>query len=309
MAQEILVVGSIAFDSIETPAGVVADELGGSATHFSIAASYFAPVRLVGVVGSDFPRQHIELLERHGIDTGGLTIQDDGQTFRWQGRYHGAMNEAETVSVALNVFGDFEPQIPEHYRATPFVFLANGSPQTQRATLEQLTAPRFIVMDSMNLWIHTQRDALLDMIGRVDCLVCNEDEARDLTDRHNLVSAGRQIQRLGPQTVVVKKGQHGALLFHEGGCFPMPALPLDDVVDPTGAGDSFAGGFLGALARGGEVNLDALRNAMVYATVLASYNVEAFGLRRTATLDHELIEQRLQLYVETMTPIVESRLV
>lgn len=302
----ILVVGSIAFDSIETPVGRVENELGGSATHFSCAASYFAPVRLVGVVGHDFPPSFLHLFDERKVDTEGLHVAD-GHTFRWTGRYQGAMNHAETISVALNVFGEYEPKIPAKFRDSPFVFLANGSPTTQRAVFEQLTRPKFVVLDTMNLWIHTQRDALLEMVSRVDCLVLNEDEAKDLTEQHNLVSAGRRVQELGPSTVVLKKGQHGSLLFHQDHVYPVPALPLSAVVDPTGAGDTFAGGFVGALARAGEISIESMRSSMLYATVMASFNVEAFGLRRVRELDLRAIDERHQAFVELLTPTAAMR--
>ncbi len=307
-AKAVLVVGSIAFDTIETPSGKVDDELGGSATHFSAAARFLCPVRLVGVVGEDFPQPFRDAFSEWGVDTEGLTTVD-GETFRWSGRYQGALNEAETLEVHLNVLGSFEPQIPAGYRDTPFVFLANGTPSAQHAVLDQLDACEFSVLDTMNLWIRNERDALIKLIGRIDCMVLNEDEGRLLTQLHNSVAAGRAIQRLGPRTVVIKKGEHGALLFHEDDCFPIPAYPTETVVDPTGAGDTFAAGLVSSLASQGEVNVSTLRRAMLHGTVMASFNVEDFGLRRMRALTREDIEARLAHLVELISPITQSTLV
>ena len=241
----LLVVGSIALDSVETPHGVVKDALGGSATYFSYAASYFTPVRLVGVVGEDFPDEHRATLEGRNIDTSGLVVQPGGETFRWRGKYQGDMNEAETLEVHLNVLGTFDPDLSPEFAETPYVFLANGSPVMQRKVLSQAKGRKLAVADTMNFWIETQRDELYDLLREVDGLVLNDGEARMLTEEVNLVRAGRKVLELGPKFVIIKKGEHGAMFLAADEAFVMPAFPLADVVDPTGAGDSFAGGFMG----------------------------------------------------------------
>src|SRR5258708_760239 len=243
----LLVVGSIALDSVETPHGVVTDALGGSATFFSYAASYFTPVRLVGVVGEDFPAAHRGMLEGRNIDTSGLKIEKDGKTFRWRGKYSGDMNMAETLEVHLSVFGSFDPELPPQFTDTPFLFLANGSPVVQRKVLSQAKNRQLVVADTMNLWIEIQRDELYALLREVDGLVLNDGEARMLTGEINLVRAGQKILDLGPKFVIIKKGEHGALFLSREETFVMPAFPLAHVVDPTGAGDSFAGGFMGYL--------------------------------------------------------------
>ncbi len=297
----LLVVGSIALDSVETPHGIVTDALGGSATFFSYAASYFTPVRLVGVVGEDFPSAHREMLEGRRIDTSGLKIETHGKTFRWRGRYTGDMNMAETLEVHLNVFGAFDPEVPPAFRETPFVFLANGSPVVQRKVLEQVKNPTLIVADTMNLWIETQRDELLALLREVDGLVLNDGEARMLTEEINLVRAGWKVLELGPRFVIIKKGEHGALFLSRSETFVMPAFPLGEVVDPTGAGDSFAGGFMGYLASTGKPDPANLKTAMAYGTILASFNVEDFSLRRFQRTDRAEINHRLEQYREMMS--------
>ncbi len=292
----LLVVGSIAFDSVETPFGVVDDALGGSATYFSYAASYFTPVRLVGVVGEDFPNEHRRLLESRNIDTAGLMVKPGGSTFRWRGKYQGDMNSAETLEVHLNVLGDFEPELPPLFAETPFVFLANGHPTTQLKVLRQATKRQLVVADTMNLWIETQRDELLELLREVDGVVMNDGEARLLTEEVNLVRAGRKILEMGPKFIVVKKGEHGAMFLGRDESYVMPAYPLADVVDPTGAGDSFAGGFMGYLAQAGRSDPAALKMAMACGTVVASFNVEDFSLRRFQRTDRAEIDARLDLY-------------
>lgn len=292
----LLVVGSIALDSVETPFGVVDDALGGSATYFSYAASYFTPVRLVGVVGEDFPNEHRTMLEERGIDTSGLVIEKDGATFRWRGKYEGDMNMAETLEVHLNVLGTFNPDLPQSFVETPFVFLANGSPDMQRKVLHQAKSRKLAVADTMNFWIETQRDPLYALLREVDGLVLNDGEARLLTDEVNLVRAGRKVLELGPRFVIIKKGEHGALFLSRDQSFVMPAYPLADVIDPTGAGDSFAGGFMGYLASTGRTDPDALKTAMAYGTVVASFNVEDFSLRRMQRTERAEIDRRLDAY-------------
>ena len=294
----LLVVGSVAFDSVETPFGLAPEVLGGSAVYFSYAASFLTPVQLVGVVGEDFPEEYIQQLQAHDIDTAGLVVQPGGQTFRWKGRYEGAMDSAETLEVALNVFGDFEPNLPEAFRNTEYVFLANGSPRLQRNVLSQARKPKLSICDTMNLWIETERDELTALLGEVDGLVINEAEAAQLTEETNLVLAGKKIAKMGPWLVVVKKGSHGSLLFHDGACYPLPAYPAETVKDPTGAGDSFAGGMMGYLASQDDLSPETIRRSIVYGTVMASYNIEDFSLQRFEKLDREQIESRVDELLE-----------
>ncbi len=292
----LLVVGSIAFDSVETPHGVVHDALGGSATYFSYAASFFTPVRLVGVVGEDFPHTHRELLEGRGVDTSGLIVEPGGKTFRWRGKYVGDMNSAETLEVHLNVLGTFSPDLSEAFASTPFVFLANGHPGTQRKVLRQAKSRKLVVADTMNFWIETEHDELMKLLTEVDGLVMNDGEARLLTGEVNLVAAGQKVLDLGPRFVIIKKGEHGAIFLSAEETFVMPAFPLAHVVDPTGAGDSFAGGFMGYLASVGAVDARALKTAMAYGTVVASLNVEDFSLRRFQRTDRAEVDRRLEHY-------------
>jgi sugar/nucleoside kinase (ribokinase family) len=292
----LLVVGSIALDSVETPRGVVENALGGSATFFSYAASYFTPVRLVGVVGEDFPQAHREMLETRQIDTSGLVVERGGATFRWRGKYVGDMNMAETLEVHLNVLGTFNPDLSPRFAETPFVFLANGHPATQRKVLRQAHARKLVVADTMNFWIETQRDELYALLTEVDGLVLNDGEARLLTDEINLVRAGRKVLELGPKFVIIKKGEHGALFLSASETHVMPAYPLPEVVDPTGAGDSFAGGFMGYLASHGKPNPTALKRAMAYGTVVASFTCEDFSLYRLQRTERHEIDRRLEVY-------------
>ncbi len=297
----LLVVGSVAFDSVETPHGTVTDALGGSASFFSYAASFFTPVRLVAVVGEDFPDAHRALLEGRNIDTSGLVVEKGGKTFRWRGKYTGDMNTAETLEVHLNVLGTFSPELSSTFAETPFVFLANGHPATQLKVLEQAKKRKLIVADTMNLWIETQRDALYALLQVVDGLMLNDGEARMLTEEINLVRAGRAVLEMGPKFVIIKKGEHGALFVSREGMFVMPAYPLAEVVDPTGAGDSFAGGFMGYLASTGKSDQAALKRAMAYGTIVASFNVEDFSLNRFLRTGRDEIERRYESYRTMMS--------
>jgi len=288
----VLVVGSVALDTVETPHGRVEEVLGGSACYFSYAAGLFTRVRLIGVVGEDFDGSYVEGLQKQGIDVEGL-VRRPGKTFRWSGRYRGTMNAAETVDVELNVFGDFDPVVPEKYLDTKFVFLANGSPHLQHKVRRQLPDATLVVCDTMNLWIETERAALVELLGEVHGVVLNDDEARQLTGRDNLIRASREILDMGPDLVVVKKGEHGALLALPEGFAVLPAYPTLEVVDPTGAGDSFAGAMLGHLARCGEVTETSLREALGYGTVVASITVEDFSLRRLCSCTLAEVEARL----------------
>ncbi len=292
----LLVVGSVAFDTVETPHGVVEKALGGSATFFSYAASFFTPVRLVGVVGEDFPHTHREMLEARNVDTSGLVVEKGGKTFHWKGRYQGDMNTAETLEVHLNVLGTFDPDLSPKFAETPYVFLANGSPSMQRKVLSQSKNRKLVVADTMNFWIETQRDELNALLKEVDGLVLNDAEARMLTEEVNLVRAGWKVLDLGPKFVIIKKGEHGAMFLSAEETFVMPAYPVADVVDPTGAGDSFAGGFMGYLASTGKTDMATLKTALAYGTVVASLNVEDFSLRRFQRTERGEIDQRLASY-------------
>ncbi len=294
--EPVLVVGSVAVDAIITPRESRDACPGGSAVFFAMAASYFAPVRLVGVVGDDFPEQTIRDLERHQVDLEGLQRIAGGKTFRWKGRYHENMNQRDTLETHLNVFETFQPKLPPAYRDTPFLFLANIQPTLQLDVLEQVSGPRLVGMDTMNLWIEIARDDLGRVLSAVDVLTINEEEVLQLSGEHNLLRAARAVQDLGPKNVVVKRGEYGAVLFHGDEIFVTPALPLDDVVDPTGAGDSFAGGFMGYLARIGDLSGEHLRRAMIYGTVLASYCVQGFSYEAMDRLTLEDVQRRFDRF-------------
>ena len=293
----LLVVGSVALDTVETATARRDDVLGGAASFFSVAASFLAPVRLTGVVGSDFPEEHVALLRRHQIDLLGLE-RASGRTFRWSGRYSNDFNLRTTLDTQLNVFEHFRPRLPGAWRDSPYVFLANIDPELQLDVLTQVDRPRFVACDTMNYWIEGKREALEKLLQRVDLLMLNDDEARLLARHGNLPSAARAIRALGPRAVVIKRGDAGALLFHEGGVFAAPAFPLEEVVDPTGAGDSFAGGFMGWLARAGATSPSDIRTAMILGSVLASFSVEAFSLDRFRTLELGDIRERFAAFVD-----------
>ncbi len=293
--RSLLITGSIALDTVKTPVEEHHDLLGGSASYAAIAASFFTPVHVVGIVGSDFPEPYLDLYRKHGVDLDGLQIAD-GKTFRWSGEYEWDLNKRRTLSIALNVFETFQPKLPTHYRTTPYVFLANISPQLQMHVLAQVERPKFIVADTMDLWIETQRDALRELLRKIDCLILNESEARELMKETSLVKAGRAILKLGPKYVCIKKGEHGCLLFGADLFFSAPAYPLEDIHDPTGAGDCFAGAFTGYIAKTGLINDSTLRKAVVYGSVIASYNVEAFSLGRLLTLTQRDIQRRYKVF-------------
>ena len=291
----ILCVGSIALDTVETPEGRAEEALGGSLVYFACAGSLFTQIRLVGVVGRDFPDRHIEFLRARGVDLAGLEVRD-GETFRWHGRYHADMNVRDTVSVRLNVFGEFDPVLPPAFADSEYVFLGNCRPALQAKVLGQVRGRKFVMADTMNLWVENHRTELEDLLRRVDGVLMNDEEARLLTGRRNLILAGEEVLRRGPRVLVIKKGEHGALLFADGRCAPFPAFPTRRVVDPTGAGDSFAGGLLGFLAAAGEVSFDALRRAVAYAAVLASFTVEDFGLERLRRVTRREVDGRFDEY-------------
>jgi sugar/nucleoside kinase (ribokinase family) len=292
----ILVVGSIALDNIETPSGKRERSLGGACTFFSIAASLYDRVCMVGVVGQDFPAEHLDYLAGRNIDLRGVQVRE-GETFSWSGRYGRDLDSAETLDTRLNVFADFHPIIPDELRATPFVFLANIDPDLQIEVLDQMQAPRLTVLDSMNYWITSKRGGLTRALGLVDAVILNEAEVKLYTGIGNLISAAQAILDLGPSILVIKKGQHGSLLVTRGDqlCmthFQAPAYPLSNVVDPTGAGDTFAAGFVGHLARTGDLSLAGLRKAVIHGTVMASFKIEDFSIDRLRTLTQDEIQSR-----------------
>ncbi|QDT68438.1 putative sugar kinase YdjH [Planctomycetes bacterium MalM25] len=302
----LLVVGSVAIDNVETPSDRRDEMLGGSASHFSYAASFFTPVQLVGVVGDDFPTEHTELLQGVGVDTAGLQRTEGGKTFRWTGRYLPNMNDRETLDVQLNVFGEFDPVVPESFRDAKLVFLANGVPAVQAKVLAQATDRQLVVADTMDLWINEHRADLDALVKQIDGLVLNDGEAKLLTGEQNLVAAGEAVLELGPRFAIVKKGEHGAMYFgrNEQGeieAHVLPAYPTREVIDPTGAGDSFAGGLMGYLAESGELTAEAFKKAMAYGTVVASYNVEGFGLERLTQVDRDEIDNRYADYKQMLT--------
>lgn len=276
----LLVVGSVAFDCIETPTDKRDDVLGGSAVFFSYAASFFSPVRMIGAVGEDWPEEHTALLKRKGIDTSGLQIIPGGKTFRWRGRYLPNMNDRETIEVHLNVLDEFQPKLGPTHQDCRFLFLGNASPAVQLDVLKQAKNAELTVADTMDLWINIQRDELNELLTKIDGLVLNDAEAKLLAEDENLVRAGHAIRAMGPKFVVIKKGEHGAMFFSEHEMYVMPAFPTEKVLDPTGAGDSFAGGMMGHLASLGRFDPQALKEALAYGTVTASFTVEDFSLGR-----------------------------
>ena len=288
---DLAVVGSVALDSVTTPFGKVREVLGGSATYFSYAASFFTTVRLVATVGDDFPAEHLRLLKERGIDMTGLQTSR-GRTFRWVGEYGFDLNEARTIDTQLNVFADFKPLLPSSLKKTPFLFLANIAPELQLDVLRQMERPQLTALDTMNFWIQGRREALLRVLPEVDVLLVNDGEARQLVKEPNLIKAAREILTLGPRTVVVKRGEYGAVMVSNGQFFFVPAYPLESVFDPTGAGDAFAGGFMGYIAAQGVVDQATVRRAIVYGSVMASFTVEDFSLNRLARLSTAEVERR-----------------
>jgi sugar/nucleoside kinase (ribokinase family) len=292
----LLVVGSVAIDTVEAPGGRAEDVVGGAALYFSLAASFFTPLRMVGVVGADFPRAVLDDLARRGIDLSGVE-ERPGRTFRWSGRYHEDVNIRDTLHLDLGVFGDFRPTLPKAYRDSQHVFLANIDPVLQAAVLEQLSAPGVVGCDTMNHWISESRPALERLLGRVDMLVINDEEARLLSGERNIVKSAARILQMGPRTVLIKRGEYGIIQFSGQSVFAVPAFPLEEVTDPTGAGDCFAGGVMGELARSGDTSPAGLRRAIAYGSVMGSFVVEDFGPRRLLRLTREDIEQRYRQFV------------
>jgi sugar/nucleoside kinase (ribokinase family) len=295
----LLVVGSVAFDSVETPFGSVKDALGGSAIYISVAASYFtAPIRLVAIVGGDFPRNHMDFLEERGIDLDGLQIVREGKTFRWGGRYHYDLNMRDSMYTELNVFEKFNPVIPNGFKRSAYVCLGNIDPILQRQVLDRVNKPRLVVGDTMNYWIENKPRELAETLKVMDVIVVNESEARLLTHEPNLIKAAKRIIEMGPKIIIVKKGEHGALLVMEDTIFSAPAYPLENIYDPTGAGDAFAGGFVGWLAKTDDLSPDNLKRAVIYGSTLASFCVEKFSVDGLKDLTYLQIQDRYRSFME-----------
>ncbi len=296
----LLVVGTVAFDAIETPFGKTDKIIGGAATYISLAASYFTgAINLISVVGDDFPEATIKDLNRHGINTDGLQIKKGQKSFFWSGRYHNDMNTRDTLDTQLNVLLDFDPVVPESYRNCEMLMLGNLMPQIQRQVIERLpTRPKLIVMDTMNFWMDTQMDSLKETLKMVDVLTINDAEARQLSGEFSLVKAAQKIIGMGPEMLIIKKGEHGALLFNKDQVFFAPALPLEDVFDPTGAGDTFAGGFIGHLARSRDISFENMKRAIIFGSAMASFCVEKFGTERIMNLGQEELDDRVQEFVD-----------
>ena len=289
----LVVVGSVALDTVYTPRGQLVDGLGGSATYFSVAASIFGPVKLVGIVGNDFPAEHIEKLRSRGIDIEGL-FTADGRTFRWAGRYDDDFGDPETLDTQLNVFSDFSPQLPANYRNAPFLFLGNIHPALQLQVLSQMESSKLVAADTMNFWIERERKLLVEVLGKIDMVVINELEVRLLTGKSSILAGAKRIQQMGPKIVVVKRGAYGVMAMIENETLVLPAFPTDDVCDPTGAGDSFAGGMMGFIARQNDVHPSVIREAVAYGTIVGSFCVEGFSIQKLEQLDEEVVSKRLQ---------------
>ena len=297
----LLVTGSIAIDTVETPSGKRADVIGGSAVYFAYAASFFAPVRLVGVVGDDCPQALLNVFDGRCVDTSGLEIRKGSKTFRWHGSYVKDLNDAETVAVNLNVLAERSPKIPEKFLDSQYVFLANTHPVLQQQTLATLASPKLVVADTMNLWIQTQREELLKLLGKIDGLVLNDGEIRLLTEKTNLIAAARDVLKMGPKFVVIKKGEHGSLLVSDRDTFVLPGFPAQQVVDPTGAGDSFAGGMMGYLATQMSLSPATIKREMAFGTVVASFTISDFSLAGLAAVTREQIDDRWQEFKAAMS--------
>jgi sugar/nucleoside kinase (ribokinase family) len=296
----LVVVGTVAFDAIETPFGKTDKIIGGAATYSGTAASYFTnDIKLVSVVGDDFPKDAIEQFHKHGIKTEGLQIKKGQKTFFWSGRYHTDMNTRDTLDTQLNVLLDFDPVIPDSYQDCDFLMLSNLMPQLQKKVLERLNKrPKLVVMDTMNFWMETQWDVLMETIALVDVLTVNDAEARQLTHEHSLVKAAQKILKMGPKYLIIKKGEHGALLFNNEQVFFAPALPLEDVFDPTGAGDTFAGGFIGHLAQTRDISFENMKRGIIYGSAMASFCVEKFGLERLIGLSQDEVDERVREFID-----------
>jgi len=297
----LLVVGSVAFDNVITPQAEQERILGGAASYCSFAASYYAKVRMVGVVGNDFGEADLNRLRARGIDREGVQRDESGPTFFWKGKYHENFNRRDTLDIRLNVFENFRPDLPDSYKDSPFVLLGNIHPALQMHVLDQLSGNSFVLADTIDLWIETEREALLSLIPKVSLLVINDSEAEELTGESNVILAGHQLRKMGPESVIVKKGEHGAVLFHEEGLFALPAYPVTQLHDPTGAGDSFAGALIGRLASRNRADFSAIKEAMLYATCTASLTVEAFGCDRLESAGKAEIEDRVTALKQLIT--------
>ncbi|GAB4477715.1 MAG: PfkB family carbohydrate kinase [Thermoflexibacter sp.] len=299
----LLVIGTVAFDAIETPFGKTDKIIGGAASYISLAASYFTKkINIVAVVGEDFPKEYIELLENHGVNTEGLQIKQGEKSFFWAGKYHEDLNSRDTLITELNVLADFDPIIPKRYQDCKILMLGNLTPSIQRTVVERLERrPQLIVMDTMNFWMNVAWDELMTTLKLVDVLSINDAEARQLSGEYSLVKAAKKIMAMGPKYLIIKKGEHGALLFGEDQVFFAPALPLEEVFDPTGAGDTFAGGFVGYLAKSEIINFGAMKRAVIYGSTLGSFCVEKFGTEGIVNLSHEQIEARARQFMELVT--------
>ncbi|OWK72211.1 PfkB family carbohydrate kinase [Pedobacter sp. AJM] len=304
----LIIIGTVAFDAIETPFGKTDKIVGGAATYASLAASYFYnQAKIVAVVGDDFGKENIEILTQHGIDTEGLQIKTGEKSFFWSGKYHNDMNSRDTLITELNVLEHFDPIIPESYQNCEFLMLGNLTPQVQQTVIKRLkNRPKLIVMDTMNFWMDIMMDDLLETIKMVDVLTINDAEARQLSGEYSLVKAAKKILTMGPKYLIIKKGEHGALLFHENQIFSAPALPLAEVFDPTGAGDTFAGGFIGYLAKVGTINFNNMKNAIIYGSALASFCVEKFGTERLLNLTDQEVADRIQEFVNLSAFTIEA---
>lgn len=296
----LLVIGTVAFDAIETPFGKTDKIIGGAATYAAMSASFFKKnINLVSVVGEDFPADAVKMLQQRGINTEGLQVKKGEKTFFWSGRYHEDMNSRDTLDTQLNVLSTFDPVIPESYQDCEYLMLGNLMPSIQMQVLQRLRRrPKLVVMDTMNFWMEVAMDDLKKMISMVDVLTINDAEARQLTGEYSLVKAARKVMTMGPAYLIIKKGEHGALLFHGNQVFFAPALPLEDVFDPTGAGDTFAGGFIGYLSQAGEVSFNAMKRGVIYGSAMASFCVEKFGLERVVSLNDAEVEERVQQFVD-----------
>ncbi|WP_338393635.1 PfkB family carbohydrate kinase [Fulvitalea axinellae] len=296
----LLAIGTVAFDALETPFGKVDKIIGGSCTYIALAASYFTgKVNISAVVGDDFPNEEIGMLNKHGVDTEGLQVKEGQKSFFWSGRYHNDMNTRDTLVTELNVLEDFDPVIPENYQDCKYLMLGNLTPQVQQTVIDRISErPKFIAMDTMNLWIDIARADLDKVLSNVDLLLVNDEEARQMTGEYSLPKAAKAIMDCGPKYLIIKKGEHGALLFGEGKTFYAPALPLEEVFDPTGAGDTFAGGFMGYLAKTDDISFENMKKALIYGSALASFCVEQFGPEKLKALTQEQIDGRVQEFVE-----------
>ena len=298
----LLVVGSVAFDNVITPFGEKEHILGGAASYCSFAASYYTQVRMVGVIGNDFGEEHLDRLRSRDIDLEGVQRDESGPTFFWKGKYHENFNRRDTLDIQLNVFENFRPDLPESYKDSKFVLLGNIHPALQMHVLDQLPGKPYVLADTIDLWIEVERNALLALIKKVSLFVINDTEAEELTAESNVILAGKKLREMGPESVIVKKGEHGAILFHEGGMFAIPAFPVTDLRDPTGAGDSFAGALIGRLASRNRYDFPAIKEAMIYATCTASLTVEAFGCDRLESAGSATIKERAKSLLGIISP-------